>query len=70
MIKKRFGEDFLAKISGNVEVKVAEVIRKDPRTGKPRRPRGERGDRQDNRGDRGDRKPREPRENREGKEPR
>lgn len=35
MIKRRFGEDFATKISGNIEIKAAEVAKKrDNRGGK------------------------------------
>jgi hypothetical protein len=53
MIKRRFGEDFSTKLSGNLEIKVAEIIKKDNRGGKrkPREPRKE--------GEKGERKPRE-----------
>ena len=52
MLKKRFGEDFATKLSGNLEVKLTQVVKKDVRGGRQRKPRG----------DRGERKPREPRE--------
>jgi len=54
MIKRRFGEDFATKLSANVEIKAAEVARKDNRGGK-RKPR-------ENRGEKGERKERKPRE--------
>lgn len=38
MIKRRFGDDFATKISENIEIKAAEIIRKDAKGGK-RRPR-------------------------------
>jgi len=51
MIKKRFGEDFATKISGNIEIKATEVVRRDARGG--------RGQRRGPRGEKGERKPRE-----------
>jgi hypothetical protein len=38
MIKRRFGEEFVAKINENLDIKAAEVVRKDVKGGK-RRPR-------------------------------
>lgn len=38
MIKRRFGDDFATKISENIEIKAAEVVKKDAR-GQKRRPR-------------------------------
>ena len=55
MIKKRFGEDFATKISGNIEIKAHEVVRRDARGGQRQRRGGPRQDR----GERGERKPRE-----------
>lgn len=54
MIKRRFGETFHTAISANLEVKNAEITRKDGKGGK-RKPR-------ENRGDKPERKPRENRE--------
>ena len=54
MIKKRLGEDFAAKISGNIEIKANEVVRRDARGGRGQR-RAPRGDR----AEKGERKPRE-----------
>ena len=53
MIKKRFGEDFAAKISANIDIRANEVAKKDVRGGKQRRVRG---------GERGERKPKEPKQ--------
>jgi len=57
MIKKRFGEDFATKISANIEIKAAEVPKRDAKGGK-RRPRVDGKDR----AEKGERKPREQRE--------
>ena len=45
MIKRRFGEDFVSKLSGSIEIKAAEVARRDGKGGKkkPRENRGEKG---------------------------
>jgi hypothetical protein len=61
MIKRRFGEDFATKISANIEIKAAEVARRDNK-GK-RRPRA------DGKDNRADRKPREQREKKEEDKP-
>ena len=52
MIKRKLGEDYAAKLSASLEVKVAEVARKEVKGGR-RKPR-------EGRGEKGDRKPREP----------
>lgn len=39
MIKKRFGEDFVTSIKDKIDIKAAEVVRKDFKTGGKRRPR-------------------------------
>jgi len=49
MLKKRLGEDFAAKIADKIEIKAAEVARRDAKGGK-RKPRGD---------FKGERKPRE-----------
>lgn len=59
MIKRRFGDDFHTQLSDKLEVKVAEVVRKNVRDGGRRKPRG------DNK-ERGERKPRENRDRKEG----
>ena len=61
MIKRRFGEDFATKISGNIEIKAAEVARRDAK--------GKRRPRTDGKDNRGDRKPREQREKKEEEKP-
>jgi hypothetical protein len=58
MIKRRFGEEFHAKIQENLEVKAAVVVRKNARDGKKKPQR-------DNK-DRPERKPREQKEKKEG----
>ena len=51
MIKRRLGEDFASAISGNLEVKATEVVRKNAKGGERKR--------RENKGDRADRKPKE-----------
>jgi len=51
MIKRRFGEEFHTKLTGSLEVKAAEVAKKQGRDNR-RKPRGD-----------GERKERKPREN-------
>lgn len=46
MIKRRFGETFATTLSSNLEVKAAEVARKDNKGGK-RKPRVEKGERKE-----------------------
>jgi len=46
MIKRRFGETFATTLSSNLEVKAAEVARKDNKGGK-RKPRAEKGERKE-----------------------
>ena len=60
MIKRRFGEDFATKLSGNIEIKAAEV-RKDAK--------GKRRPRTDGKDNRGEKKPREQREKKEEEKP-
>jgi hypothetical protein len=45
MIKRRLGEDFATAISSNLEIKAAEIARKDAKGGKRRRDTREKGDR-------------------------
>ena len=59
MIKRRMGEDFATKLGANLEIKSAEVAKKEARGGR-RRPRENREGRE--RGERGERKPRENKE--------
>ena len=56
MIKRRFGEDFRTKLNDNLEVKAAEVAKKQGRDNR-RKPKAE-----------GERKERKPRENKQKKE--
>jgi hypothetical protein len=58
MIKRRYGEDVHAKLSGNLEVKAIETVKKYNKDGK-RKPRGDGKDK-------GDRKPRENKDKKEG----
>ena len=51
MIKKRFGDDFATSISANIEIRAADVTRKDNKGGK-RKPKGDQKERKE-------RKPRE-----------
>ena len=56
MIKRRFGEDFRTKLNDNLEIKAAEVAKKQGRDNR-RKPRAD-----------GERKERKPRENKQKKE--
>ena len=49
MIKRRFGETFATTLSSSLEVKAAEVARRDNKGGKrkPREPRGEKFERKE-----------------------
>jgi len=55
MIKRRFGDDFANSIKDRIEIKAAEVVRKDFKTGGKRKPRTDGKER-------GERKPREQKE--------